>query len=103
MEASWTTALGVLASALAIMSLMPQVVRTLRTRSATDLSLSWLVIALVSMALWIFYGLLVGAPAVVWANAATAVQAGLILWVKARQTRRPRRRWDGRLDSPGGG
>jgi MtN3 and saliva related transmembrane protein len=61
-----------------------QVVRTWRTRSAQDLSLAWLVVALVSMVLWICYGSLVSAYAIVWANALTFVQASLILAIKLR-------------------
>ena len=76
--------LGVVASALSTLSLLPQVVRTWRTRSAQDLSLTWLVVALVSMALWICYGSLVSAYAIVWANALTFVQASLILAIKLR-------------------
>src|SRR6185503_4339593 len=49
-------AIGGTATVLAVVSLLPQVVRTLRTRSANDLSLTWLVIAMVSMILWIAYG-----------------------------------------------
>jgi MtN3 and saliva related transmembrane protein len=78
------TALGVTASALSTLSLLPQVVRTWRTRSAQDISATWLIVALASMLLWIGYGSLLSAYAIVWANALTFVQAGLILAIKAR-------------------
>ena len=78
------TVLGIVATALSTLSLLPQVIRTWRTRSAEDLSLTWLVVALLSMVLWICYGSLVGAHAIVWANALTFVQAGLILAIKVR-------------------
>ena len=81
------TALGVTASALSTLSLLPQVVRTWRTRSAHDISATWLIVALASMLLWIGYGSLVSAYAIVWANALTFVQAGLILAIKVRATR----------------
>lgn len=83
------TALGVVASALSTLSLLPQVIRTWRTRSAEDLSLTWLLVALASMVLWICYGSLVNAYAIVWANALTFVQAGLILAIKLRYGVRP--------------
>jgi hypothetical protein len=51
-------------------------------RSAGDISALWLIIALASMMLWIGYGMLIGASAVVWANALTALQAGFILATK---------------------
>lgn len=84
MEQTIVTILGVGATGLAVLSLLPQAVRTWRTRSARDISLGWLVIALVSMVLWVAYGVLVGAPAVVWANVLTFLQAGFILAIKLR-------------------
>ncbi len=81
------TILGTTASALATVSLLPQVVRTWRTRSAGDISAAWLVVALASMALWIAYGALIGAGAVMWANALTALQAGFILAIKLAERR----------------
>jgi MtN3 and saliva related transmembrane protein len=90
MQILLTSALGITASVLSIVSLTPQVVRTVRTQSTRDISLAWLLIALAGMSVWMVYGWQVGAAAVVWANAATAVQAGLILAVKAREARRRR-------------
>ena len=84
--------MGTAASVLSTLSLLPQVLRTWRTRSAGDISTLWLIIALVSMMLWIGYGALVGAPAVVWANALTALQAGFILATKLAMSRRASRR-----------
>lgn len=83
-ETSIVTVLGVIATALSTISLLPQLLRTWRTRSAADISASWLIIALASMLLWICYGSLVSAYAIVWANALTFVQAGLILAIKLR-------------------
>jgi uncharacterized protein with PQ loop repeat len=42
------TALGVIATVLSALSLMPQVIRTCRTRSAGDISGAWLAVALLS-------------------------------------------------------
>jgi len=78
------TVLGVAATGLSMLSLVPQASRTWRTRSARDISLGWLVIALASMVLWIAYGALVGAAAIVWANVLTFLLAGFILAIKLR-------------------
>ena len=83
------TTLGMLGTALSTLSLLPQVAHTWRTRSAADISAAWLVVALMSMLVWISYGSLVEAPAIVWANALTFVQAGYILVVKLQTDRRP--------------
>jgi MtN3 and saliva related transmembrane protein len=74
--------IGGVATILAVVSLVPQVLKTWRTRSAVDLSAYWLMIALVSMVLWIAYGLLVSAWAVVIANCATLVLALALLAMK---------------------
>jgi len=87
MTGTLVVVLGTVASFLSMISLMPQVVRTWRTRSAGDISLGWLAIALVSMVLWAMYGLMVEAMAIVWANALTFVQASFILAIKLRTLR----------------
>jgi len=58
------TILAIAASVLSTVSLMPQVIRTWRTRSAADISAMWLIVALVSMLLWMSYGSLVEAQAI---------------------------------------
>lgn len=82
------TILGTTASALATVSLLPQVVWTWRTRSAGDISAAWLAIAMVSMAFWIWYDSLVDAQAVVRSNAPTAVEAAFIFTMKVKLLRR---------------
>ncbi len=82
------TVLGAAGTATSVVSLIPQVLKTWRTRRADDISAGWLVFALISMLVWVVYGTLVGAPAIVWANAITFVQAGFILAMKWRSTPR---------------
>ena len=76
------TLLGAVGTTLSVVSLIPQVLKTWRTRRADDISAGWLVFALASMVVWVAYGSLAGAPAIVWANALTFVQAGFLLAVK---------------------
>jgi MtN3 and saliva related transmembrane protein len=78
------TLIGAAATLLAVVSLVPQVVKTWRTRSAVDLSASWLAIAVASMILWIAYGTLLSAWAIVVANATTLFLALLLLLMKIR-------------------
>lgn len=79
--------IGGVATILAVISLMPQVLKTWRTRSAIDLSVHWLVIALVSMILWIAYGMLLAAWAIVVANTATLILVLALLAMKISFTR----------------
>ena len=76
------TILGASGTTLSVVSLIPQVLKTWRTRQADDISAGWLVFALASMIVWVAYGSMAGAPAIAWANALTFVQAGFILAVK---------------------
>lgn len=62
-----TEALGLVAGALTTLAGLPQLVRAVRTRSSTDLSLTAMVSFALGVALWIVYGLALGAvPVVVW-------------------------------------
>jgi len=88
MDAVMITSLGAIGTALSTLSLVPQVVHTWRTRSVADLSATWLVVALLSMLVWISYGSLVAAPAIVWANSLTFLQAGYLLTVKLQTSRK---------------
>jgi MtN3 and saliva related transmembrane protein len=77
--------LGLVAGALTTTAYLPQAVRTLRSGSARDLSLSMLLLLVTGIALWLAYGALAGLPAVVVANAATLLLTLPILWVKLRR------------------
>jgi MtN3 and saliva related transmembrane protein len=78
------TALGLIAGSLTTLSFAPQVVRAWRTRSTADLSLATLIVFLAGLLLWLAYGVVRGDPAIVAANAATAVFVGLILSIKTK-------------------
>ena len=85
-------ALGLLAGVLTTLAFVPQVIRVWRTRSARDLSLASFAIFTVGVALWLAYGIAVGALPVIVANAVTLVLAGAILVMKLVFDRAKRRR-----------
>jgi MtN3 and saliva related transmembrane protein len=70
------TVLGLIAGACTTLSFLPQVIRTLRTRHARDLSAAWLLIFGLGTALWLTYGLLKSDIAISLANGITF---GLVL------------------------
>jgi MtN3 and saliva related transmembrane protein len=80
MEELWIAILGTVGTILSTISLMPQVIRTWRTRSASDISAVWLVFA-------IGYGSLIHAPAVVMVNALCFFQCASIFFMKLRSER----------------
>jgi MtN3 and saliva related transmembrane protein len=74
------TILGLIAGTCTTLSFLPQVIRTLKTRHARDLSAAWLFIFGVGTALWLTYGLLRSDVAVAAANGVTfALVATLIV------------------------
>jgi 5'-nucleotidase len=82
-DEAWAGLLGGVAALCTTGAFVPQVVRTWR-QGGRDLSYALLVLLLVGTGLWLAYGLLVGAPAVVAANGATGVLLALVLLLKWR-------------------
>lgn len=74
---------GLVASTLATLAFLPQVVKTWRTRSADDFSLVTLLMLEAGTSLWICYGVWRAAPAIWLGNSVTLTLVGIILWVKA--------------------
>ena len=79
-----TPYIGYAAGALTVLSLVPQVRRTYRTRHVSDLSwgLVWLLV--ISAALWLAYGLLTRQLPVILTNAGVVVLSGTLVAAKAR-------------------
>ncbi|GLS17038.1 hypothetical protein GCM10007874_00530 [Labrys miyagiensis] len=76
--------IGLVASSLATLAFLPQVVKTWRSRSANDFSLATLLMLEAGTSLWIFYGALRDAPAIWLGNGITFMLAGFILSVKMK-------------------
>ena len=87
MQELWVGILGTVGTILSTVSLMPQVVRTWRTRSANDISAAWLIAAMASMMVWVGYGSLINAPALVLVNILCFFQCAYILFVKLHSER----------------
>ena len=63
-----TTAIGLVAGALTSLAVVPQVLKTWRTRQARDISIWQPVILTVGMALWLAYGMLLNDIPLIAAN-----------------------------------
>ncbi|MEV4320582.1 SemiSWEET transporter [Actinocrispum sp. NPDC049592] len=81
------TVLGLFAGALTTLSFLPQVIRTIRTRSARDLSWLWLLMMSAGIGAWFVYGLLGSDVPVMAANGLTLVLVGTLAVLKAHQER----------------
>lgn len=76
--------IGYLAASLTTLSFLPQALHTFRTRDVSGISLGMYATFTTGVAMWLVYGLLVGAWPVVAANAITLVLALTILVMKLR-------------------
>ena len=63
---------------------LPQVIKTWRSRSTTDISLGMFLVMVTGVALWIGYGVAMGDWLIVGANAATLFLTGIVLVLKLR-------------------
>ena len=76
------TVLGLLAGTLTTIAFIPQLQQTWKTRSAQDVSLGMLLTFITGVALWLTYGLLLGALPIILANLITLVLTLGILGLK---------------------
>jgi MtN3 and saliva related transmembrane protein len=77
------TLLGLLAGACTTVSFLPQVMRTFRTRSASDISWGWLCLFATGVSGWLAYGLLRNDVAIIVANATTLFLVTTLAALKA--------------------
>ena len=84
-----TDVIGSLAACLTTVSFVPQVWLSFKTRDVSGVSLSMYSVFTVGVALWLAYGLLLGAWPVVIANTITLVLALLILGMKLKYGGKP--------------
>ena len=82
-----TDFIGYLAAVLTTVSFVPQAWHTFRTRDVAGISLGMYSVFALGVALWLVYGLLLGAWPIVAANAVTLALAGAILGMKLRYSR----------------
>jgi MtN3 and saliva related transmembrane protein len=76
--------IGYFAAALTTCSFLPQAWLTFRTKDVRGVSLGMYSAFTVGVALWLLYGLLMGAWPIVFANAVTLALASVILCMKLR-------------------
>jgi MtN3 and saliva related transmembrane protein len=80
----YITIIGLLAAFLTTISVMPQVVKVWKTKSAKDVSSGMFTLQCSSVSVWTLYGVLVNDFAIIAANSMVFVQAATILAFKRR-------------------
>lgn len=81
--------IGFAASGLTTASFVPQVLKTVRTRSTADISHLWLAMFGSGIGLWLLYGLRIGSWPIIAGNAVTLALVCVIAWVKFMPTVAP--------------
>lgn len=94
-QAAWVDVLGYAAAALTTASFIPQAWLSFRTGNVSGISLGMYASFTVGVALWLAYGVVLGAWPIVAANSVTLVLASAILAMKLRGGRA-----DDHADSP---
>jgi MtN3 and saliva related transmembrane protein len=79
--------IGTVAAVCTTVAFVPQILK-IRRQGGGDLSYPMLLLYLMGIILWLVYGLMLHAAAVIWANAATAVLVAIAIVLKARHGRR---------------
>lgn len=74
--------IGILAGFCTTLAFLPQVIKTYRSRSARDLSLSMFSIFCTGIILWLIYGILIDDLPIILANSVTLLLAGILLFFK---------------------
>jgi MtN3 and saliva related transmembrane protein len=76
--------IGLVAAVLTTTSFIPQVVKTWKTKSAGNLSLTMYIAMFTGIVLWLIYGIHLGSLAMILANAVTAILTLIIIIFKLR-------------------
>ena len=84
MSPAFTEAVGSVAAILTTVSFVPQAWHSFKTRDVSGISLGMYSVFTVGVALWLVYGLLLGAWPLIIANSITLALAAAILTMKLR-------------------
>lgn len=74
--------LGFIAATFTTIAYLPQVIKTYKSRSASELSLGTFSMLTAGVLLWLVYGLLSNDPPIIFANFLTLILAASLLYMK---------------------
>lgn len=81
---NYITTIGLLAGICTTISLLPQLLKSIRTKETKDISLSMYVLLVIGLCLWIIYGTLIGSVPVILANSVSFSLAVVVLIIKIK-------------------
>ena len=76
--------IGIIAGIFVASSLLPQVLKSLKTKSTKDISLAWSVINLTGQFLWLLYGVIVGSISLITMTALTFFMVMIMVVLKIK-------------------
>lgn len=74
--------LGLTAGTISSIAFLPQVIHVWKTRSAKDLSLNMLGLLILSVSMWLAYGILVADVAIIYTNSMVLAMCLILLFFK---------------------
>ena len=84
MKFDWTTLIGLIAALCTTGSLLPQVIKILRSKKTTDVSLLMYAILTAGLFLWLIYGLILRDFPLIFANSVSLTLSACVLILKIR-------------------
>ena len=84
------TMIGLVAGTLTTLAWLPQVLKAFRSRSTKDFAWGWFAMFGSGVGIWLVYGFVAAAPAVIATNALTLLLVIALAALKARHTLHPR-------------
>jgi len=78
-------ALGFIAGLCTTLSLVPQVIKVIRTRQTKDIALGMYILMVVGVFFWLLYGISVRSLSVMVSNSVTLVLSSIVLVYKIRE------------------
>ena len=80
----FTEIIGFLAGILTTLALVPQVIKSWKTKHTKDVSLGWATILIIGVFLWMVYGILINSIPLIAANVLTFMLALIVLALKIK-------------------
>ena len=78
------TVIGLVAAFCTTAAYLPQVIKTWRTRSTTDISLGMFLLMVSGLVLWLAYGIMLADLPLIASHTVTLILAATILYLKVR-------------------
>ena len=78
--------IGAIAAVLTTLAFLPQVIKTIKTKDTSGISLGMYAMQVTGIGLWLEHGILIGDMPLILANSVSFVLSGTILYYKIRSS-----------------